>query len=198
VLDPEIDDHPRDRPVWIETRNEQAAIHQQSARVKLAGSASTAKEAIRWLETNVALLRQRFRDHVVGVRDREWAKQRHSEAPATTGHVSERSKRETGYGYGEDAVSCDARQSALADIVVCEGVSVLFILAAIAFVAIVFFSMQDDRVMPFACPACSYDGQIGPPRITWYSARGSSVRCRSCSADFREHPDGSLVRDGER
>jgi hypothetical protein len=76
-----------------------------------------------------------------------------------------------------------------------DGVSVLFILAAIVFVAIVFFSMQDDRAMPFACPACQYDGQIGPPSVTWYAQHGASVRCRSCGTDFREHPDGSLVRD---
>ncbi len=93
-------------------------------------------------------------------------------------------------GQTRDWVDLSSAESCYAD-----RVGVLFILAAIVFIAIVFFSMLDDRAMPFACPACQYDGQIGPPTIPWYSARGSSVQCRSCGARFREHADGSLAKD---
>jgi transcription elongation factor Elf1 len=69
----------------------------------------------------------------------------------------------------------------------------LFIIAALGFCALVFFSVQDEHVMPFACPACSYDGNSSTFTL-WYSVRGQLVRCRSCGAAFREHSNGTLVK----
>jgi hypothetical protein len=68
----------------------------------------------------------------------------------------------------------------------------LFIIAAAITVAVILFGMMDEHVMPLACPACHYDGTRA---TTWYRATDRGVRCRSCKAAFREHANGSLVRD---
>ena len=68
----------------------------------------------------------------------------------------------------------------------------LFLIAAAITVAMVLFGMMDDSVMPMACPACHHDGSR---TVAWYAATDRGVRCRSCKAKFKEHPNGSLVRD---
>jgi hypothetical protein len=69
----------------------------------------------------------------------------------------------------------------------------LFILAAAVVTAMVLFGSMDETVMPFACPACHHDGG----RIAWYRTldREGRVRCAHCGVSFREHPNGSLVRE---
>lgn len=70
----------------------------------------------------------------------------------------------------------------------------LFLLASALVVAMVMFGMMDEHVMPLACPACHYDGTRA---TTWYRRVDSEggVRCRSCKASFKEHPNGTLVRE---
>jgi C4-type Zn-finger protein len=74
----------------------------------------------------------------------------------------------------------------------------LFILAAIGVSLMVMFGSMDAHVMPFGCPACHHSsdrGVIGPS-IPWYKqVAAETVRCRYCGAQFREHPNGSLVRE---
>jgi len=74
----------------------------------------------------------------------------------------------------------------------------LFIAAAIIVFLMIALSMFDDRVMPWACPSCfegSDEDALGQRR-TWYLAhRDGRVRCRWCRERFKEHPNGSLVRD---
>jgi hypothetical protein len=69
----------------------------------------------------------------------------------------------------------------------------LFIIASAIVVAMVLFDSMDETVMPFACPACHHDAG----RLPWYRTvdREGRVRCANCGAMFKEHPDGSLVRD---
>lgn len=70
----------------------------------------------------------------------------------------------------------------------------LFLAGAVIMLFLVFVGMVDAEVMPFCCPACFADGD---ERIRWYRVvdRAGRVRCRSCGARFKEHPDGSLVAD---
>jgi hypothetical protein len=71
----------------------------------------------------------------------------------------------------------------------------LFILAAAIVVAMVMFGSLDETAMPFACPACHHDSG----QVPWYRSvdREGRVRCAKCSAVFKEHPNGALVRDPE-
>ena len=74
----------------------------------------------------------------------------------------------------------------------------LFILAAIAVCAMVMLGSMDAHVMPFGCPACHHGGDSSGlgAAIPWYKEAGPElVRCRHCGAHFREHPNGSLVRE---
>jgi len=74
----------------------------------------------------------------------------------------------------------------------------LFILAAIGVCAMVMLGSMDAQVMPFGCPACHHGGEssVVGPGIPWWKQMGSDVvRCRSCGAMFREHPNGTLVRE---
>jgi hypothetical protein len=70
----------------------------------------------------------------------------------------------------------------------------LFLIAAAVTVAMVVFGMMDEYAMPYACPVCHDSGTQTTP---WYRVvdREGNVRCRNCSSYFREHPNGSLVRD---
>jgi hypothetical protein len=73
----------------------------------------------------------------------------------------------------------------------------LFIASAILVMITIYFSMLDAHVMPWSCPACYHgaDEDIAGGRRHWYLSYGDHVRCRWCGASFKEHPDGSIVRD---
>jgi transcription elongation factor Elf1 len=69
----------------------------------------------------------------------------------------------------------------------------LFLITAAIVVAMVLFGSMDELTMPFACPSCHHDSG----QVPWYRAvdREGRVRCANCGAIFKEHPNGSLVRD---
>ena len=69
----------------------------------------------------------------------------------------------------------------------------LFIIAAAVVTLMVLFGSIDETIMPFACPACHHDGG----QVPWYRTvdREGRVRCAKCDVIFKEHPNGSLVRE---
>ncbi len=75
----------------------------------------------------------------------------------------------------------------------------LFIIASAIVVAMVLFGMMDEWVMPFACPACHFDGgeTLAGHSDPWWRTvdREGRVRCKKCGVSFKEHPNGALVRD---
>jgi hypothetical protein len=69
----------------------------------------------------------------------------------------------------------------------------LFIIAAAGVTLMVLLGTMDETIMPLSCPACHDDGG----QVPWYRAvdRQGRVRCAKCGVIFKEHPNGSLVRD---
>jgi hypothetical protein len=76
----------------------------------------------------------------------------------------------------------------------------LFILASVLVIAMVMFGTMHELVMPLSCPSCHHDGgeAIAGQHLHWYREldRGGRVRCTQCGVVFKEHPNGSLVREG--
>lgn len=74
----------------------------------------------------------------------------------------------------------------------------VFIAAAILVGLIIFIDLMSDQVIPLTCPACFAgwsEDFFGQPEA-WYLGEGDGrVRCRTCHARFKEHPDGTLHRD---
>ena len=75
----------------------------------------------------------------------------------------------------------------------------LFIIAAAVVTVMVLFGTMDETVMPFACPACHHDGgeTLAGLADHWYRPidRDGRVRCTKCGVTFKEHPNGTLVRE---
>jgi len=56
----------------------------------------------------------------------------------------------------------------------------------------------DQLAMPVACPACRNQTErtmFGNWRDWYYLEGDRRYECRQCHTRFREHPDGSFVRD---
>lgn len=72
----------------------------------------------------------------------------------------------------------------------------VFVIAATLVVLIILIDLMPD--MPLTCPACFAgwsEDLFGQPQA-WYIGEGDGrVRCRTCHARFKEHPDGTLHRD---
>ena len=78
--------------------------------------------------------------------------------------------------------------------------ALLFFVVAAIVGFVVYASMLDAHVMPAGCPSCFHATTGGLTRepVLWYQVmRPGAYRCRHCGARFKEHPDGSLVRDAD-
>jgi hypothetical protein len=72
----------------------------------------------------------------------------------------------------------------------------VFIIAAILVGLIIVIDLMPD--MPLSCPACFAgwsEDLFGQPQPWYIREHHERVRCRTCHARFKEHPDGTLHRD---